>query len=91
MTDTQQTKIDGSIIRDKIFDTSTPDYAFFTKAELCAAFSDCAERTLSQWKSEGFPEPIRYPGMTGWPLSSIRDFLKRKAEEGLKVAREMAK
>ena len=82
--------VDGSAIRDKIFDVHTPEYAFFTEDEICAAFG-CAPRSLYDWKKRGFPEPIKYPGVKAYPLSAIKDFLKRKAEEGLKVAREMAK
>lgn len=90
MTTTPETKIDGDKIRDKLFSNETPDYAFFTEDELCAAFS-CADRTLREWRKHGFPEPIKYPGMMGWPLSALKEFLKLKAQEGFKLAREMAK
>lgn len=91
MTETQQTKIDGDKIRDRLFSPETPDYAFFTEEEVCAAFSGCAKRTLRDWRKDGFPEPIKYPGMMGWPLSALKEFLKVKAQEGFKLAREMAK
>lgn len=85
------TEVDGAKVREKIFDPTQPDYAFFTEEELCAAFSGCAKRTLREWRKVGFPDPIKYPGMMGWPLSAIREFLKLKAQEGFILARETMK
>lgn len=83
-------KIDGDAVRARIFNPETPDYAFFTPEEVCAAFG-CAERTLRDWRKDGFPDPIKYPGMIGWPLSAIREFLKGRSKIGLRNARELAK
>lgn len=84
-------KIDAELIRARIFNPETPDYAFFTAEELCAAFGGCADRTLREWRKIGFPEPIKYPGMIGWPLCAIREFLKNRSKEGLRNAREALK
>lgn len=86
-----QGNIDGEKIRSMIFNPQTPDYAFFTKEELCAAFYGCSDRTLRDYRVEGFPGPEQYPGFKAWPLSTIRAFLQRKAMLSSRLSRELLK
>lgn len=63
-------------LRATLFDPSVPDWAFLTIEETCKAFGVEA-KTLQDWKREqDFPEPTRYPGVSGYPLSVLRAFLK---------------
>lgn len=79
-------KVNSADLRARIFDTSVPDWAFVTEDELCTAF-ECSPTTLADWKRGGnFPNPVKIPGGVCYPLSAIREFLKRRANEAKKAA-----
>lgn len=76
--------IDGALMRSKIFDPNTPDYAFLTYEEVCAAF-DCTYRTIRNWQRlNDFPIAVLYPGGDGYPVILLREFLAKRANIGRK-------
>lgn len=76
--------LDSAEIRARIFDPSTPDYAFLTLEEVLAAF-ECTYRTLRNWqKLKDFPLAVSYPGGDGYPIFLIRQFLTKRANIGKK-------
>ena len=86
----ENAKVDPSEVarvRAMIFSPETPDYAFVTREELCAAFGGAAIRTIDMWSAEqrnGFPSTEDYPGMKAYPLAAVRAYLTEVAQSARK-------
>lgn len=73
-------------VKRMVFDPAVPDWAFITEEEVCAFFS-CKPSTLFDWKRDGgFPPASKIPGGVCYPLSAVREYLKKTAATAKKTA-----